>query len=244
MGKANIVPVCLAAVSTPLGDKKFKLLGWGVRYEETPRYAGRFTKRNPILSSCMTNQAGPLQWRFQNCDMKRLKRPGKNGKYVWKCDTVNPPPDYKSSKGRSKRCREYFNVANNIKDKLNSNKPLAETWLKDIDFIYVYDKNGDKEQCYNQKLLTTRGWCYLKDYKEKGKKKSSGKKQLEVHAWGFCSSSCKDMEVNYLAYYCIYLTLPISLVKPYIINSNQLRIYIIIGSSQRARHIAIFGIVL
>ena len=205
---AKIIPICLGTLNL---DKKIKdktlirQLGWGIKYEESPLKEDTAEQRDPIYSSCMTSQAGPEQWRFQNCDMKRMKKMGINGKDTWKCDKINPPPDYQRVKGRTKRCRDYFDVANNIEDKLNDNKPLSETWLKDIDFILVEDKNGIPEKCYNEKILLTQGWCYLKDYKEKDLRQSKG-----LPAWGTCSSSCKDMEVSCFLYTDIRMAKKIS----------------------------------
>ena len=39
-------------------------------YDEQPKT----TPRNPVFSSCMTNQASPDMWRFQNCDLDRLPK--------------------------------------------------------------------------------------------------------------------------------------------------------------------------
>ena len=197
--KAKIVPICLGALNV---DKRIDSsteiiqLGWGFRYEESPRDPKKV--RDPIYSSCMTSQASPIAWRFQNCDMKKLQVLDQNGQSKWECIKNRPPPEYDPR--QEQRCEDYFNEAENVEDELNEGKTLSETWLKDVDRINVNPGINDKgvfmkqDQCYNPKLLRTFGWCYLSDFKEKRWKGGT--------AWGICSPSCQFMQVHNLK--CCY----------------------------------------
>ena len=189
LGKANIVPVCLAAVNTPLGDKKFKLLGWGKRYEEEPMYPGVFfDKRNPILSSCMTEQAGPLQWRFQNCDMKTMKK----GVLFdsWSCETKKPPPTY--TRLEEQKCKDYWIEAMNTRNQLG----LPSSDIEAQDQLHITATDGSiLNTCYNPGLLRTQGWCKL--FKSEN---SHASIYPGAQPWGICSPSCNKKILKVLIY--------------------------------------------
>ena len=188
--QAKIIPICLGALNlnTKINSStEINQLGWGRIYEESPL----LYTRDPIYSSCMTSKASPLPWRFQNCDMERLKvwRPNKK----WECEKTQPPPDYE--KDQLERCQKYFKLAEKVEDNLVVGKTLSETILKKVDHIGVNKGSNDRnvftkqEICYNPKLLSTFGWCYLRDFK--GKKHWKGR-----DAWGICSPSCESMQVS------------------------------------------------
>ena len=182
LGRADIVPVCLAAVSTPLGDKKLKLLGWGIRYEERPGKGGLFTKRDPILSSCMTNQAGPLQWRFQNCHMKKMKK-GKLFK-SWSCETKKPPPSYTTLE--EQKCEDYFSEAIKSQNQLGVPSSLIE---EQDQLHFTATDDTIVSTCYNPDLLKKRGWCKL--FEAEGFNRGK-------QPWGICSSSCNKTIIKVL----------------------------------------------
>ena len=80
---AKIVPLCLGAESLDIRNKEVLGLGWGIQYNEYPDIG---STRNPILSSCMTSEASLDKWKFQNCDMRRMKK-NKRGQ----CNKKDPP---------------------------------------------------------------------------------------------------------------------------------------------------------
>ena len=191
---AEIVPICLGALElhTKIDkDTEIRQLGWGTAYEEFPLKAYTGGIRDPKYSTCMTSQASPDTWRFQNCDMRKLKTPGKN---IWQCEKNRRPPDYE--KGKVKICKDYFDIASKVKDKANPGKTLSETRLKDIDFIdVVIVENGKakKEKCFNPTLLSNFGWCFLYDFREKHDKSYAMQQNWQGgKAWGICSPSCDE----------------------------------------------------
>ena len=186
LNEAEIVPICLGSSKLEQSDMpKFDIqgVGWGIQYEEIPRARGTGSIRDPIISSCMTNQASPESWKFQSCDMQRMKQPGV-GHNSWACEKIRPPPEYKD--GQDQRCRNYFTTFGTVLDQIEPTQNLAESKLNDIDVMYVNDGKGIKETCYNPQKLSRYGWCYLKDYPEKYERNWDG-----IQAWGTCSPSCK-----------------------------------------------------
>ena len=195
---AEIVPICLGALNLGLKidkDTKIKQLGWGRAYEEFPLKEDTGGIKNPEYSSCMTTQASHDTWRFQNCDMKHLKRPGKN---IWECEKKHGPPDYE--KGKVKRCNEYFEKANKAMDPANPGKTFSQTRLKEKDFIYVVNVENGKvktEKCFNPTLLSNFGWCFLADFREKHDTNYAMQKNWKGgDAWGICSPSCDTKYTN------------------------------------------------
>ena len=177
---AKIVPLCLGAESVNIRNKEVLGLGWGIQYSEYPDIG---STRNPILSSCMTSEASPDKWKFQNCDMQRMKKNNKKGK----CNKKDPPPSYQP--GQNPKCAGHFHVAKNLKDIDNPSKTIAGK-VRKIDKMYIYDANGEKTTCYNPKKLKQSGWCFLKDFKEKHDANYKGE-----DAWGICSPSCQLKKV-------------------------------------------------
>ena len=197
---APIVPICLGALNlnkkVDMSNAEIKGVGWGVSYEEMPDASDTGGTRNPVYSSCMTSQASPDSWRFQNCDMQKMKKLKKSPReYIWTCEKSEPPPEYKN--GQNERCQNYFRKFERVINKIDPTISLAEKRLNDIDVMYIDDGKKIKETCYNPKKLLERGWCYLKDYPEKYKRNWKG-----GVAWGICSNSCDSnlMKVKTLQY--------------------------------------------
>ena len=167
LNRAQIIPICLAALNRHLGtDEILRGVGWGDAYEESPKSR----KRKPVYSTCMTSEASPLDWRFQNCDMKNIRKRG------WKCEKTKSPPSY--HKGDREKCMHLFIDALIHKDKLESKQ------LADVDVMLITDGTTTKE-CFQPTLLQKRGWCKLQ-YQER---------KDEV-SWGICSPSCDFMEIQ------------------------------------------------
>ena len=179
---SKIVPLCLAKESTDITNKVVQGAGWGRVYEEQPKT----TPRNPVFSSCMTNQASPDMWRFQNCDLDRLpiSLPFRD---KIECIKNQDPPDYKT--GQSQKCQKIFNDAGS--KALNIDKIYLS---ENLDPDEVFDDLEDPEICYNPNLLSNHGWCYLKDFPEKWEANAVGK-PWNREAWGICSPSC-DTNIN------------------------------------------------
>ena len=172
---ARIVPICLGAIGTDIKNKDVQSAGWGRMYDEAPKS----NPRNPEFSSCMTTQASPKNWKFQNCDMQRMKR-GNN----FKCDKTNPPPGYQQE--QLETCRRLFMIPDSEHGKAALTKITKEK-IKNVEKVYHMDMQDTTKllTCVNPKILQTFGWCYLKDYPEKHEDKNwSGE------AWGICSPSC------------------------------------------------------
>ena len=201
---AHIIPICLGALNlnkkVDMSNTEIKGVGWGLLYEEIPDpkklWSDNPDAEDPVYSSCMTSQASPGSWRFQNCDMQKMKKqknpPTGN---IWTCEKTKPPPEYKND--QEERCQNYFIKFGKLIDKIDPTKDLTEKRLNDIDLMYVEDEDGKKieETCYNPRKLLEHGWCFLKDYPEKYKRKWKG-----GVAWGICSNSCNShlMEVKSL----------------------------------------------
>ena len=98
-----------------------KMVGWGEKYEEASEDP---TRRNPILSSCMTSEASPIKWRFQNCDMAFQYKYSSDGQKRWECEKTNPPPGYENKK-HQKRCNGYFKEYYNFKKTEKKIIPLS-----------------------------------------------------------------------------------------------------------------------
>ena len=175
LARAMIVPICLGASGTDIIYKDVRGVGWGKMYEEAPDVHGY--PRDPIYSSCMTNQASPHEWKFQNCDIKSMKEGNK-----WECDKTNPPPSYKQ--GHKEECMKLFELAKKIEDKENPPKTIGDR-INKVDKIYSEYEETSLE-CVNPDLLAKSGWCYLKDFPEKYEPNWDKTRK----AWGICSPSC------------------------------------------------------
>lgn len=89
--QAKIVPICLPAAHYDFSHNIIHGVGWGQRYDESPKPTGKTPVRNPIYSSCMTNHVGEEKWKFQSCDMKQIKGKG------WSCEKQQLPPNYQKN---------------------------------------------------------------------------------------------------------------------------------------------------
>ena len=180
---AKIIPLCLGSAQLDLENRAITGVGWGWIYEEAPNI-NKPKLRDPIYSSCMTSQASPYQWRFQNCDMRRMRNPTTG---LYECDRVNEPPDY--TPGQRQRCQNFFQRAMDGYLDVLDGKPLNDI-LEDVD-VYRYNDDIEEDdrvtECLNPNLLKKHGWCYLKDFP---KETSNPGKE----AWGICSPGC-DPEI-------------------------------------------------
>ena len=165
--QAFIIPVCLAALNYDIKKEILIGIGWGIQYDEKP---GRINGiRHSTYSSCMTSEAGPPKWRFQNCDMKEIE---KNG---WGCEKNELPPSYEL--GDSEKCQKYF------REELHQDviKVTGGYKIKDIDIIYSINVKKDKQlTCFNPAHLQKRGWCKLAQQED-----------VNEVSWGICSSNCQ-----------------------------------------------------
>ena len=179
------VPVCLAAMNYDVKTKTLLGAGWGYEYEQSQ-------STRPIYSTCMSSQAGPETWRFQNCKIGGSYAIGDVKGDV--CNKIQPPPEYDKDK-----CEKYFDQAGlneEKEDRPNSPNPLKLTAkVADIDVMYI-DKGKEKSKdieytCYQPKNFKEHGWCYLekRDFIS-----------LSPKPWGICSPSCKYVRVNLLPF--------------------------------------------
>merc|ERR1712136_94343 len=192
---AKIVPLCLGKEGLQFkitGKDIIKGAGWGYSYEERPEAKDLPSgKKKPVFSSCMTSEASPDMWRFQNCNLDKLEK-------NFECIKKRDPPDYKP--GQKKKCEKIFKDAKKINDKDPHFKTIKEK-LSEVDKIYLSDTLNQNEKfddlkdtlledtCYNPKKLSTNGWCYLKDFPEKWEAQARGETWTR-EAWGICSPGC------------------------------------------------------
>ena len=54
---------------TDFNNQELLGVGWGWTYDESP--IGE-PNRDPYYSTCMTNEIGNKEWRFQACNMKQI----------------------------------------------------------------------------------------------------------------------------------------------------------------------------
>ena len=186
--RAPIVPACLIGKNVNLEGKSLKTAGWGLTYDESPQAEDK-TNRNPILSSCMTSQASPEKWRFQNCDMRWMK--DMNARNRWKCDTKNPPPTYETE--QMEQCTKYFNEVVQI----IGNTEVARKQLDEVDILVIVD-NNDKAKgtnvCYNPTSMKKYGWCELLDNPENTPTNPS-------KSWGICGPSCNPKLMKVISFH-------------------------------------------
>ena len=105
LDKPSIVPICLAAKDYNFDNHDVLGVGWGMTYDETP--TGNLI-RDPLYSSCMTNEVGKEKWRFKACDMKHLQNTetAKHKNLIWSCEKDKLPPDI--TQEYLIRCTRYF----------------------------------------------------------------------------------------------------------------------------------------
>ena len=134
LNKAKRIPACLAAKNHDAKAKTLLGAGWGADYDQEPSI-------NPLYSSCMSSEAGPEDWRFQNCEIRGSKNI---------CNKNTPPPGYDKV-----TCDKYFDKALSI----------VGRGIADIDVMYITkEKDGaqtTEHTCYQPKLFSEHGWCLL-----------------------------------------------------------------------------------
>ena len=163
----NVGPICLAARDTDISQEDITVVGWGVRYTETP--VKKNNQRKPRRSSCTTNQFSPLGNMFEPCDMQALKDNG------WKCNigTDKVPKGY-----AREACLKYLQMASEAVG--DSDKEEFEQ-TKQIQ-LNLKARNGDIIiiRCYKDELFTAtdKGWCKIT--------RATGDMD-----WGFCDTSCQ-----------------------------------------------------
>ena len=91
---ARVIPLCLASENSEITGKTLTGAGWGKEYNEQELK----DPRDPDYSSCMTSEKSLREYRFQNCDMKKIKDNN------FECRTDKPPP-------RDKKCKLYIKKA-------------------------------------------------------------------------------------------------------------------------------------
>ena len=171
---SRIIPICLAKEKSDLSGKTLKGAAWGLEYEELREN----NPRNPEYSSCMTSELSLREYRFQNCDMQKIKAND------WECRTDQAPNGYPVAE-----CEDYFNEAlwadYKIKQRFAiSQKKLDKLYRRDI----MYVKNSTTDDPITCIRVTgelepnwrnwRHGWCELP-----GSTSTNFK-------WGICSPSC------------------------------------------------------
>ena len=159
------VPACLAAKNYNAKSDTLLGTGWGREYKQAP-------ENNPLYSTCMTSEAGPVDWRFQNCQI-RGNTAG--------CNKFFPPLGYDEAK-----CKKYFNDARLKKDK----RTVEEIDNMDILYITGPPSNGVRgieSTCVQPRLFKDPGWCFLE---------VRNTTKLDDHPWGICSPSCSAQVRN------------------------------------------------
>ena len=195
--KPLILPICLASKDLNLADKSMHGVGWGRAYDESPtRDKTNPQSSNPVYSSCMTNQMGNKDWRFQACNMDQIM------KNNWSCEKKNYPPT--NVRDYWNECQKLFGQAQNFFQQ--TDKSNIE-YMKKVDKIIVsYEDDPTKKTvCYSEKLFKDKGWCEVHQVDLK----------TNPNAWGFCSSSCNP---DYLKVLAIVTTNDSSKIKSALYN--------------------------
>ena len=196
VAQADIIPVCLIDRGFDFTGETLTGIGWGVNYNEI---SSNPYGRDPEYSTCMTNEDSPKDSRFQNCDMKEIK------KLSWECEKKVPPPNYNKDK-----CKRLFEkaatpdglskLALSVRSKLKRiNLDFMKTFvppgaqgqlaknLENANVMHVRDADGNiEETCYQDPLLRDNGWCFIPN----GWKLD---KNVPIRKWGFCSPSCSSL---------------------------------------------------
>ena len=180
--EASVLPICLAAENYEFVHSSIYSVGWGSRYDELPEENAN-TRRNALFSSCMTNEVGKEEWKFQACDMAQIRKLG------WSCNNKQLPPDM--TEAEVVQCDKYFS---------NAEKSLASTHIgamKRVDKIYITKSNDEKIVCYRKRYFSEIGWCHVAGHYGKASANAHGWIKNKG-AWGFCSPSCNEniMQVN------------------------------------------------
>ena len=174
--KPLILPICLPSKDLNLADKSMHGVGWGLIYHESPVRDQR--NPNPVYSSCMTNEIGNKDWRFQACNMVKIKNNN------WSCEKKELPP-MNVRMSRIERiaywyeCQKLFGQARKFFQQSDRSKI---DFMNKVDKIIVSheDDPSKKTVCYSEKLLKEKGWCEV----------HHADLNTNPNAWGFCSPSC------------------------------------------------------
>ena len=183
LDRPPIVPICLSPKDADLDNEKIMGVGWGSLYDETR--PNEDPNEDPHVSSCMTNEVAPIDWRFEACNMQIIKTNN------WSCEKHEYPPETSNDIGL---CKALFARLRRVLDQSQFE------FMEKVDKMVIYHPNDPDRPfltCYNEKLYKENGWCRVHG-------------EIHVDAWGFCSPSCdenlmKVMSYNKFSHYSINL---------------------------------------
>ena len=141
--------------------------GWGDLYSDKKSNG----KPMQFQHSCTTNQFGPVEARFQHCNVDMLTM---HAKKDWGCNKVDKPSGYEADK-----CIDYLREAQRAVEKeimkLDDQNIVQELWslTNKIEIVKSFPKRNSI--CYKSEVFDEYGWCYLANWR----------------SWGFCDSSCE-----------------------------------------------------
>ena len=175
-----VLPICLPIIKARLKWKKVTMVGWGTMFDHDmmklpPSEAGPV--HNASNSSCMSNQAGDLDYRFQFCDLDEIV------KNNYECNKKFPPNQPDENK---QRCPIFWEQAREYTDRFGEATQLE---FEEADQIHILTSSPSSNKqlneivCYKEDYYLNNGWCTTKigRYKQEYRKKG----------WGICSESCK-----------------------------------------------------
>ena len=179
--KNKIGPICLSAANSDLTQDEIVMVGWGKQYSEIKSSVHGIRNPKKYLHSCTTNQFGPLEYRFQHCDVSDMKS------HQWTCGMEEKqgikkwPPSYDD-----KLCSKFEEQAEEaiIQAASNAGLDVLDKWKTEVNQFEIGKKSGMgiykvENICYRKRMFQERGWCFVK---------RSG------NAWGFCDYSCDQMK--------------------------------------------------
>ena len=169
LDRPSMLPICLAAMDTNFDNERVMGVGWGKMYDEAPKNV-----KNPYYSTCMTNEVGPEEWRFEHCEQNELNTDGS-------CEKKNRPRDVLENK---EICEKAFTEVT----RLSVETLVASMDMVDKILISSKDPNEPELTCYNERLFQEKGWCRVLHYKTR---RHLGKIAYRKQ-WGFCSPGCKN----------------------------------------------------
>ena len=173
-----VLPICLPEPKTNIQWQKVSMVGWGFNFHHD-MMKRPLTDARPVrdaqFSSCMSNQAGDLRYRFQYCDLSQIVA-NQN-----ECIKSFPPDQPLENE---KKCKTYWQQA----------KAFAQTYeildeFNKADQLHIFDASQDeypkRTVCYKEEFYLGNGWCKTKlgnQYKPK---------PFTKKGWGICSDACK-----------------------------------------------------
>ena len=173
-----VSPICLPTINTTLTWKKVTMVGWGIEFNHDMMKLPPSEAR-PVdqasNSSCMSNQAGVLKYRFQFCDLDQIV---KNNYECIKSFPPNQPP------GNKKKCETFWEQAEQYANQFGFIQEFAKA-----DQIHIFTSQSLSSSntivCYKEEDYMINGWCKTKigNLEKQGEYKKEG--------WGICSDSCK-----------------------------------------------------